>query len=111
MTMPIELPPVLQTYFRAKNAHNIAAIIACFADDAVVHDEGEELRGAEAIQAWIEKTTAKYRVTAEPVKLEEENGETIVTARVSGDFPGSPIDLRFFFSLQGEKIKSLAIRS
>ena len=108
--MPIKLPTVLETYFRAKNAHDIVAMAACFAGDAVVHDEGEELRGSAAIEGWIKSTTEKYRVTAKPVKLDEDNGETIVTALIAGNFDGSPIALRFCFTLEGEKIKSLAIR-
>jgi hypothetical protein len=33
----------------------------------------------------------------------------IVTSRLTGNFPGSPVDLRFLFELQGDKIASLEI--
>jgi hypothetical protein len=36
-------------------------------------------------------------------------GGAIVTARLSGNFPGSPVDLDFEFVLDREKIISLVI--
>jgi len=30
-------------------------------------------------------------------------------SRLTGNFPGSPVDLRFFFELDGDKIASLEI--
>ena len=42
-------------------------------------------------------------------QVEEKDGKTVVTSRLTGNFPGSPVDLRFFFELEGEKIASLEI--
>jgi hypothetical protein len=36
-------------------------------------------------------------------------GKFVVTCRLTGSFPGSPVNLRFFFELDGEKIASLEI--
>jgi hypothetical protein len=47
----------------------------------------------------------------EPLALTRKSGKTIVTNRLTGDFPGSPIELRFIFELAGDKIASLEIRS
>ena len=33
----------------------------------------------------------------------------VVTSHLVGNFPGSPVDLRFFFKLEGDKIASLEI--
>jgi hypothetical protein len=33
----------------------------------------------------------------------------VVTSRLIGNFPGSPVDLRFFFELEGDKIASLEV--
>jgi hypothetical protein len=41
----------------------------------------------------------------------EKDGKTIVTNRLIGNFPGSPIELEFIFTLDGNKITSLEIRS
>jgi hypothetical protein len=34
---------------------------------------------------------------------------TIVTSRLTGNFPGSPVNLRFFCELEGDSIASLEI--
>lgn len=107
--MSIQLPSVIEEYYQAKNRHDTAAMLACFAADAVVHDEGEELCGTDAIAAWIEKTTSKYRVTVETTGVKKLNGETIVAAQVSGNFDGSPIELHYHFVVENDKIVRLAI--
>lgn len=38
-----------------------------------------------------------------------EGGRTIVTSHLVGDFPGSPIDLRYLFVLADTKIAQLEI--
>ena len=38
-----------------------------------------------------------------------EGDKTIVTSRLTGNFPGSPIEVRFVFRLDGDKIASLEI--
>ena len=62
-----------------------------------------------AIKAWKTAASAKYTYTSEPFALEQKDGEYIVTSRVTGDFPGSPVDLRFIFRLERGKIASLEI--
>ena len=53
----------------------------------------------------------KYRPTVEVIDVAETDDRTIVTGRVSGNFPGSPINLRYAFTLAGDKIARLEIRS
>jgi hypothetical protein len=40
---------------------------------------------------------------------EEKDGKTVVTSHLVGNFPGSPVDLRFLFKLEADKIASLEI--
>ena len=104
------LPPTLTRYFAAQNAHDLDAMVACFAPDAVVHDEGEDIVGPAAIRAWKEKTSAKYRVTVEPLERRDEDGRTVVVARVSGTFPGSPANLTYRFGLTAsDQINALEV--
>ncbi|MGZ8921555.1 MAG: hypothetical protein ACXW3L_11265 [Limisphaerales bacterium] len=42
-----------------------------------------------------------------PLACEEKEGKTVVTCHLVGNFSGSPVDLRFFFKLEGDKIASL----
>ena len=107
--MMTALPDIIAAYFRAKNAHDIAAMSACFAENAIVHDEEQELRGIAAIENWMVSTTAKYQDTVDITHFDIQNGETIVTGQVSGNFPGSPIELQFHFILEGNKIVNLKI--
>ena len=85
--MSSELPDTLKRYFAAQNRHDIEALVACFAADAVVRDEGEDIIGTEAIRSWKEATSAKYRVTVAPLECRAEEGRAVVLAKVSGSFP------------------------
>ena len=108
--MPRELPAPIAAYIAGSNAHDPGACAACFTDDAVVRDEGRDRRGNAAIRAWMEEVSAKYRPTVDVIDIAETDDKTIVTGRVSGDFPGSPVELRYTFTLAGAKIARLEIR-
>ena len=43
------------------------------------------------------------------VLIEVKGDRKVVTGHVAGNFPGSPVDLRYFFRLTGEKIAELEI--
>jgi uncharacterized protein (TIGR02246 family) len=105
----VELPRVLTDYFAAANAKDADRIAACFTDDAVVRDERRDWSGRDAIRAWAEETQRKYRYRAEVVKTEVVADRTVVTALLTGDFPGSPIHLRYRFKLAGSQIGALEI--
>ena len=103
------LPRPVADYFSATNAHDVAAMSAPFAEDAVVKDEGREHRGLEAIREWMRETIRKYDVRVEPMDVREADGSAVVTGRVSGTFPGSPITLRYRFAFDGHGISRLEI--
>ena len=109
--MPISLPPIIQRYLDASNAHDVKSILACFADDALVRDENETRRGEIDIERWASETIDKYKFHFEPLSAEVRENETIVSMEVSGSFPGSPITLDYHFTLANEKISSLFIDS
>lgn len=106
-----DLPAILDRYFNAQNAHDIEAMVACFAPDAAVRDEGRDIIGTEAVRAWKQETSAKYRITAAPIESRNEDDRSVVVVRVSGTFPGSPANLtyRFGFSADG-LINALEVR-
>jgi hypothetical protein len=107
MTMPI-LPAPIAAYFQV-DAHEGEAITRCFTEQAVVKDEGRTHSGHSAIRAWKLDASTKYSYTSEPIGLEEKDGGYVVTSRVTGNFPGSPVDLRFAFRLERGKIAFLEI--
>ena len=109
--MPVAVPEVIDRYYRAINDGDLDAFVACFADDATVADEERLHEGPAAIRAWRERTMAAYAYTAEPLGVQPEAGDSyVVTARVSGTFPGSPTELRHRFTLRDDRIGALDIR-
>lgn len=108
--MSIKLPQLIATFVQAKNDHNSDAVIACFAGDAIVHDEGQEICGTAAIKKWIDASIEKYQDTLEAINLVEQDNETVLTALVAGTFDGSPIPLDFHFTINDGKITMLSIR-
>ena len=106
--MPLALPEPIADYFAA-DATDGAAIAKCFAADAVVIDEKKTHRGRDAIAAWKSEASAKYDYIAEPVALDDQGDKVLVTAHLTGNFPGSPVDLRYAFTLSGDAIARLEI--
>lgn len=106
--MPIELPGPIDAYFAADRSDG-AAVARCFTENAVVKDEGHTYEGLAAIRQWKEDTSLQYTYTSVPFACDAKDGRIMVTSRVSGDFPGSPVDLRYFFILEGDRIASLEI--
>jgi ketosteroid isomerase-like protein len=107
--MKTQIPEIIETYFRASNADDIDGLVSCFSMDAAVIDENETHRGAAAIKAWSVNVRTKYKFKAQVLRATQKPGAIVVTAKLSGTFPGSPIDLDFKFALKGNEISSLEI--
>ncbi|BBC72008.1 polyketide cyclase [Altererythrobacter sp. B11] len=107
--MTIELPQAIAAYFAADRKADAQAIAQCFTQDARVIDEGNSYTGREAIRQWMANASTQYSYTVEPFSLVEDGGRTIVTSHLTGNFPGSPVDLRYLFVLRGDAIAELEI--
>ena len=107
-TRSLSLPKPVAAYFTADKGDG-EAVSQCFTENAIVKDEGHTHKGRAAIKEWKTDASAKYEYTSEPFACEEKDGKTVVTSHLVGNFPGSPVDLRFFFKLEGDKIVSLEI--
>ena len=105
---PIDLPTPVAAYFAADTTGD-EAVAQCFTDGAVVIDERREHRGRTAIARWKAEASAKFRYTVERLGVLVSGDQTTVTGRVTGDFPGSPVELRYRFTLEGDKIARLEI--
>lgn len=107
--MAIDLPKAIAGYFAADDTKDAERVAHCFTKTAVVMDEGKTYSGRDAIQAWKASSSTKYSYTVEPFLLATDGRRTVVTSHLEGDFPGSPVDLRYLFVLKGEKIAELEI--
>lgn len=102
------LPEPIAAYFTAEK-QNPEAVARCFTAQAVVKDEGRSHVGIDAIRAWKMEASSKYSYSSEPFAMEQKDGRHLVTSRVVGNFPGSPVDLRYDFRLERGLIASLEI--
>jgi hypothetical protein len=103
MTGPVE------AYFEGRNARDLARALSGFSETAVVRDESRIHRGPQEIRAWMTETIEAYDDRSELLNVEADGATFIATARVSGNFPGSPITLRYHFATERGLISSLEI--
>jgi hypothetical protein len=106
--MTLQLPKPIASYLTADKVDG-EAVAACFTENAIVKDEGHTHVGRAAIQQWKAQASAKYQYTIEPFACAHQDGKFVVTSRVTGNFPGSPVVLRSFFGLEDDKIASLDV--
>jgi SnoaL-like domain len=104
------LPEVLKTYLEAQNDHDTDRLVACFAENAKVRDEGEDIIGHAAIRAWKERVQAKYNLQVEPIRHWQDGEHDALTARVTGTFPGSPVELTYLFGIKDGLITSFRVQ-
>jgi hypothetical protein len=104
-----QLPQPISTFYHASDVYDVDLLASCFAEDAKLVDEGEEYHGPKAVSGHILAANRSAKVMTEITNCVEKNGETIVTATISGNFNGSPIPLDFHFVINNEKIKTLNI--
>lgn len=107
--MKIELPEALASYLAGEKGTDIEVLARCFATDATVRDESHTYKGLEAIKAWKQASQAKYQYSIEPLSSSQEGQTVTLLARLSGNFPGSPVELTYTFVLDNGKIASLEI--
>lgn len=102
----MNLPNVIAKLIKAQNNFDSAAYAQCFTETAIVFDEGKTHKGKTEIEKWIDKSNKEYKATMEPLDYNER--ENILSAEISGSFPGSPI-LKFHFDITDGKIQQLKV--
>ncbi|MDF3822324.1 nuclear transport factor 2 family protein [Leptospira sp. 96542] len=107
--MKLKLPVPIETYIQASNDSDLKKVLSCFTDTATVLDEGKILTGHNAIGKWFRKTRSKYQFKSSPIALKGKDKKLILTAEVSGNFPGSPITLDYQFQIVSDLIQDLRI--
>ena len=87
------LAPVISEYLAASDRGDAEAIVRCFAEDAVVVDEGREWRGTAPIRRWRATVATAYQYTVQVTGAEalgEVDGAERhdVHVHLEGNFPG-----------------------
>jgi hypothetical protein len=112
-TATTALGTVLAEHVAAVNAFDEDAIVATFADDALVNDARREFWGIEAIRRWVGKELVGDRVTMAVTEVIEHHGEVIVRARYDGDYDKTNLPdeliLTNYFTVRDGKIASLIV--
>jgi len=109
----LAMPVPVTAYVEATNSCDADALLACFADHALVNDQLRDYWGLAAIRAWIEREVIGVKLTMKVVDVLEHFGDAIVTAEIDGDYDkvGLPVPLvlAFHFALRADKIVRLVI--
>jgi hypothetical protein len=75
---------IVAEHIAAVNAFDEDAMVATFADDALVNDTHREFWGVDAIRRWAAREIVGDRVTLEVTEVIERYGQTIVRGRYDG---------------------------
>jgi ketosteroid isomerase-like protein len=108
------LPLVISGYLAASDRGDAVAVVRCFAEDAVVVDEGQQWRGTAAIRRWRDTAATAYDYTVQVTgakALGEVDGveRHNVYLHLEGNFPGGEVDLTSRFALRDGRIARLEI--
>ena len=102
------VPKPLNAYIAASNRQDFDAMLAPFAPDAIVQDEGRIYTGHAQIMGWMVAVTEKYRTTAEVTGIEPWGKGARLAVLVSGNFLGSPATLHYTADITDDLITRLA---
>jgi hypothetical protein len=104
---------IVAEHVAAVNAFDEDAIVATFADDALVNDAHREFWGADAIRRWVAKEMVGDNVTLEVIEVFEHYRETIVRGRYDGTFDKTNLPdeliLTNYFTVRDSKIVGLIV--
>ncbi|HWX93416.1 MAG TPA: nuclear transport factor 2 family protein [Terriglobales bacterium] len=109
--MALDVPKPGAEYLAAEEVKDADALSRCFSEDGIVHDEGQEYHGRDSIRQWKQAADAKHRYVLQTVHVQNLGDLVTVRARLTGEFPGSPVELDHIFKLSNNKFVSLEIRS
>jgi ketosteroid isomerase-like protein len=105
------LPLAVATFLDAAVKRDIRAILAKFADGAVLVDRGVEHRG-DAIRTWSELLFLHEGMTVRPINAARRDGKTVLTAtikRQSAAGASTAMQLDWWFTISDGRISALIV--
>lgn len=107
------LPEPVRAYIAASNNFDIDALMATFAEKALVNDHRDEFDGLDAIRKWAQREIVDDRVTMQVTDATRRGSSASVNAIIDGNFDRTglpnPLVLAFYFSVGGDRIDQLVI--
>lgn len=103
------IPAAVRRYFEAINRRDAEAAAECFVPDAIVEEQFGDHVGRAAIAAWVVEIAQRYEPTAILLGAKQAQTGLVLTVSIAGKFPGSPVQMDFYFRLQDGKIAGLRI--
>ncbi|QDF41557.1 nuclear transport factor 2 family protein [Bradyrhizobium symbiodeficiens] len=107
--MTLELPSPIAAYVAANARLDVDGMLAPFAAEAVLRDNGAVLRGPAEIRSFFEEAVVGAKAIFTPDTVRHEDGQVVVEGPGHGDFKGSPIRFTYRFTLEDDAIKALEI--
>lgn len=107
--MSLELPIPIAAYVAANARLDIGGMLAPFAADAVLRDNGTVLQGHAELRHLFEEAVVAVKAIFTPDTVRHEEGQIVVEGPASGDFKGSPLRFIYRFTLENDAIKTLEI--
>ena len=110
------LDTVVAEHIAAVNAFDEDAIVATFADDALVNDAHREFWGTEAIGRWVAREMVGDHVTIEVTEVIDHYGNTVVRGRYDGTYdktnlPDEIILTNYFTVRDGKIVRLIVVRN
>jgi len=109
----LALPKPVVAFVKAMNMYDGDAVMATFAEGALVNDQQREHLGKSAIRRWLDKEIIGDQVTMYVTETRDHAGACAVIAKVTGAYDKTglpdPLTLRFYFSYANEGITQLVI--
>jgi hypothetical protein len=113
MTSTTTLDSTIAEHIAAMNAFDEDAIVATFANDALVNDNHREFWGTEAIRRWVAKEIVGDHVTMVVTEVIDHYGDIVVRGRYDGDYDKTNLPdeliLTNYFTVREGKIVSLLV--
>ncbi|MFK8251775.1 nuclear transport factor 2 family protein [Ancylobacter terrae] len=107
--MSLDLPSPIATYVAANARLDVDGMLAPFAAEAVLRDNGTVFRGHAELRHLFEEAAVAVKAIFTPDTVRHEDGEVVLEGPAHGDFNGSPIRFTYRFTLENDAIKALEI--
>ncbi|WP_326540414.1 nuclear transport factor 2 family protein [Pseudorhodoferax sp.] len=111
--VPVGAQDVVAAFLQAVNVADLAALMACFACDAVVNDQLRAYAGHPAIGAWAVQEVLGAALSMQVTASVPHYDGAIVTVHLDGNFDKrglpDPLSLVLYFSVAGGKIVRLVM--